>query len=286
MQIILRKLILASFILFVASNSLSAQDCQKWIVENKKINEFQITRTKPITVVVRSSYTYSIELFSNEKGLFARMTSIGGIEFNQDDQVVFVDASGYERAYKFVNMGEVGTGSVPTYRNNLRLDKEAVEWLSANPITGINLVNFVDRQKHKFTINPNGQADFRAMVTCFSHTLDPALITEGPSAQVGKTPSSTTSPTTGTTASTGSKTPAKGFKPSEARQDSEVGQLQNELEKTKERLRNEIKAEKDKSEGIKAQLQQDVASAREASITKNWNTLTKCSKRAKRALPK
>ena len=196
------------FSFFCNSNLLVGQDCASLLVENKKINQTQIARTKPITVVVRGSYNYTIEFFSDEKGLFARLTSIGGIEFNQDDQVVFVDLNGNERAYKFASLGEVGTGSVPTHRNNLRLDLDALKWLSENQLGGINLINFVERQKHKFTINPNGQTEMKNLATCFYTSLDPSMIADGGSALVTKnsTSGTTTTPTTGggaTTTTTG-----------------------------------------------------------------------------------
>lgn len=109
------------------SMALRAQDCSSSILENKKISGLQIVRTEMVTIVVRGGYNYGMEFFTDEKGIYARMTSVGGIEFNQDDQVVFVDFTGKERAYKFVNLGEVVPGNVPTHRNNLRLDLDAIQ---------------------------------------------------------------------------------------------------------------------------------------------------------------
>ena len=81
-----------------------SQDCSSAIKENKKISGIQIAHSAQLTVVVRGSYNYAINFFTNEKGIFARMTSVGGIEFNQDDQVVFIDDKGQERSYKFIGM--------------------------------------------------------------------------------------------------------------------------------------------------------------------------------------
>ena len=113
--------------LFALGTPVGAQDCTTIIKENKKIAGVQIVRSGTVTFVVRGNYNYGIEFFTDEKGIFARLISTGGIEFNQDDQVVFVDASGVERAYKFVGLD--------------------------NTITAVNLVSFVNRQKYKFTLN-------------------------------------------------------------------------------------------------------------------------------------
>ncbi len=153
----LTRLLYPILLLITLLPSIStAQDCSKIIKENKKITGTQIASTSQLAVVIRGGYTYFIEFFTNEKGIFAKFTSQGGIEFNQDDQVVFVDAGGKERAYKFTGMDELVPGAVPTHRNNLRLDLEATQWLAEANITGINFINFVDRQKYKFTINPTG----------------------------------------------------------------------------------------------------------------------------------
>ena len=93
---------LLSFILllaFASSQNLQAQDCSKVIKENKKISGIQLANTSTLSVVIRGGYTYFIEFFTNEKGIFAKFTSQGAIEFNQDNQVVFVEAAGKERAY-------------------------------------------------------------------------------------------------------------------------------------------------------------------------------------------
>ena len=172
------------FITSLITFGIHAQDCSGVIKENKKISGVQIVRSDLITIVVRGGYNYGIEFFTDEKGIYARMTSVGGIEFNQDDQVAFVDFSGKERIYKFINLGEVVPGNVPTHRNNLQLDLEAINWLSGTTITGVNLINFVDRQKYKFTINPNRQSEFRNLCVCFSNVLETAAVKDTPGAAV------------------------------------------------------------------------------------------------------
>ncbi|HNM25828.1 MAG TPA: hypothetical protein PKL15_10375, partial [Saprospiraceae bacterium] len=183
MLTLLRRIAFALLTLSISWPAL-AQDCNSVILENKKISGTQIVRTSSLTIVVRGSYNYSIEFFTDEKGVFARMISQGGIEFNQDDLVIFVDNTGREQTYKFFSMGEVGTGSVPTHKNNLRLDLDAIQWLSESNITGINFVNFVDRQKYKFTINPNKQVEFKNLVTCFNSSLDKGAVVDTPGAAV------------------------------------------------------------------------------------------------------
>ena len=145
-------LIIPCFVCFSAF-SLLAQDCASVIKENKKISGIQIANSASLTVVVRGGYNYSIEFFTNEKGIFARMTSVGGIEFNQDDQVAFIDATGKEQSYKFIGMDELMTGTVPTHRNNLRLDLEAMQWLSNANLTGINFIRV--RRHHQYNLKIN-----------------------------------------------------------------------------------------------------------------------------------
>lgn len=174
--------VLLSAFLFVFT--LPAQDCSSTIKENKKISGIQIVRTDLVTIVVRGGYNYGLEFFTDEKGIYARMTSVGGIEFNQDDQVVFVDFTGKERIYKFISLGEVVPGNVPTHRNNLQLDLDAIKWLSNTTITGVNLVNFVNRQKYKFTINPNRQSEFRNLSICFFNSLEVASVKDTPGAEI------------------------------------------------------------------------------------------------------
>jgi hypothetical protein len=122
-------------------------------------------------LIIRGGYKYGIDFFSNEKGVFGRITSFGGIELNQDDQVVFVDNTGKEMAYKYINLGEVVAGAVPTHRNNLQIDLDAVKWLSESNIVGVNFINFVDRQKYKFTISSDRQEKFKNLTTCFYNLI-------------------------------------------------------------------------------------------------------------------
>ena len=75
--------------LFALGTPVGSQDCTTIIKENKKIAGVQIVRSGTVTFVVRGNYNYGIEFFTDEKGIFARLISTGGIEFNQDDQVVF-----------------------------------------------------------------------------------------------------------------------------------------------------------------------------------------------------
>ena len=43
------------------------------------------------TMVVRGNYSYSLSLQSDDKGLTAKLISKGGVEFNQDDEIIFMD---------------------------------------------------------------------------------------------------------------------------------------------------------------------------------------------------
>ncbi len=241
-------------LLFLFPAVTFGQDCSKVIKENKKISGIQIASSSQLAVVIRSGYTYFIEFYTNEKGVFAKFTSQGGIEFNQDDQVVFVDAAGRERAYKFTGMDELLPGAVPTHRNNLKLDLEATQWLAESSIIAINFINFVDRQKYKFTINSDRQSEFKALISCFNGILDKSSVVDTPGAAVSKPEPSGTAPAAGT----GGK-PAMGGKPSSlssggsAATDSEVTALRSDLEKTKEALHksaNNLRLANDKADEL------------------------------------
>ncbi|MEZ4919618.1 MAG: hypothetical protein R2792_11000 [Saprospiraceae bacterium] len=231
-----------------------SQDCSKQIIDNKKHSGVHLLVSTNLAIVVRAKYTYQMQIFSNEKGVFARMTSVGGIEFNQDDQVVFFDVAGNERAYRFVNMDEVLPGAVPSHRNNLQIDLEAIDWFSKSTITSIHFINFVSRQKHKFDINANRQQAINQVATCFTTMLDPSSISNTTGASVSR-PQPREVATSGT-ASGGSKT------------DNETERLKVELENTKTTLRAEIEVERTKAEAQKAQIRQEVIDAREAANKK------------------
>jgi hypothetical protein len=262
MRPIFRLITLATLFLTLGFTSGFAQDCGKVIKENKKVNGIQSASTSQLSIVIRSGYIYFLELFTDETGIYARLTSQGGIEFNRDDQVVFVDAGGQERAFKFIGNDErVPGSSVPTHKNKLGLDTESLKWIGESNIVGINFINFVDRQKYKFTVNADRQLELKNLVNCFLSILEKD-VSESASSAVPTKPES--APSGGT--STGKPgAPAKpGAFPSGPATDSEVTALKSELEKTKERLRAEIKAEKDRAEATKAQIQQEVLAAREA----------------------
>ncbi|MBK8557516.1 MAG: hypothetical protein IPL65_17975 [Lewinellaceae bacterium] len=259
MHLSFRPLLSLFLLLLLSSSSLFSQDCASVMTDNKKIGGVQFISTNNLTIVVRARYSYQMQIFANEKGIFGRMTSIGGIEFNQDDQVLFADANGVERSYRFVNMDEVLPGSVPSHRNILQLDKEAVEWLSISTIGYVTYINFVSRQKHKFEVSPNRQVDLNKMAGCFLAALDPNYLLDGPRAAVSNTK----------TSQGGDGTAATTNKPANnVNNDKEVKDLRAELDKTKASLKAEIEAEKAKSDAIKAQLQQEVAEAREAAAQK------------------
>ncbi|MFN7833847.1 MAG: hypothetical protein ACK5Q2_17845, partial [Bacteroidota bacterium] len=238
MRPIIRLITVTTLFCSLVFTSVFAQDCGKVIKENKKVSGVQFASTSQLSIVIRSGYIYFLELFTDETGIYARLTSQGGIEFNRDDQVVFVDAGGQERAFKFVGNDErVPGASVPTHKNKLGLDTESLKWIGESNIVGINFINFVDRQKYKFTVNADRQLELKNLVNCFMGVLEK---------DVSESASSAVPTRTESTSSTGKPgAPAKpGTFPSGPATDSEVAALKSELEKTKERLRAEIKAEK------------------------------------------
>jgi hypothetical protein len=157
----------------------NAQECNALIVRNVNIGGTHIVQTVSQVLVVRGNYSYSIELLNDDKGLRAKIISKSGVEFNQEDEIIFVDSTMERRSYRFVEMGEMITdGSVPIYQNVLQLNMTAVEWLAASFITTIYIRNNVSKEMRKFTVNPNRQSEFRQLATCFYQTLDPSKVVD------------------------------------------------------------------------------------------------------------
>ncbi|PJA63340.1 MAG: hypothetical protein CO161_01615, partial [Candidatus Portnoybacteria bacterium CG_4_9_14_3_um_filter_44_9] len=80
--------ILSSLFLFGFCETLTAQDCSSMIFENKVVGGIHVLRTNPQIVVVRGTYTYSIDFRSDNLGLMAKVYSQGGEIFNQNDEMI------------------------------------------------------------------------------------------------------------------------------------------------------------------------------------------------------
>jgi len=88
--------------LFIISTPVLAQDCSRTIVDNKTINGTQVLKTEQVTLVVRGTYSYGIELMSDEKGITARFFSKGGVTFNLNDEIIFMDGNKNRKSYRFI----------------------------------------------------------------------------------------------------------------------------------------------------------------------------------------
>ena len=112
---------------------LNAQSCSDYIVDDAVIGGTHVLRSHPTTIVVRGNYSYAIALNSDDKGITATMESSGGVEFNQDDEVIFMDANQVRRSYRFIGMGEMERkGGIPVHKNVLQLDMTALNWFTNN----------------------------------------------------------------------------------------------------------------------------------------------------------
>ena len=74
-------------------NSIKAQNCNGLITDNRLVGNTHYLYTVNMTLIFRGDYTYEMEFFNNEKGISARITSKNGVEFNQGDEMIFVDAN-------------------------------------------------------------------------------------------------------------------------------------------------------------------------------------------------
>jgi hypothetical protein len=250
------------FILFllvgITIPNLQAQSCNDYIAEDRTIAGLHLVTTVPQTIVIRGNYTYSMQIFSDQKGILARVFSKGGVDFNQGDEIIFIDATGVRKAYRFIEMGELNQeGNTPVFSNVLQLDLATVNWFATSSVNTFFIKNNITNEGRKFTVNANRQNAFRSMAVCFNQTLDPTKIKDQELNNVLPAP--------GTQAAAKEEGPQMGgsVPRTDPNKDPEVGKLREELATLKAQLRDEIQQERANAEAIKARLQEEVALARE-----------------------
>ena len=150
----MRYALLAFLILSLfAPTTLQAQ-CESLITDDRILNDIHVLKTTNQTLVVRGNYTYSLELHSGRQGITAKMYSKAGVEFNQDDEIIFLNKSGERRFYRFIEMGEmVRESGTPVYQNVLQMDLAAIDWMLETDVEVMYTKNNVSNQIRKFTIN-------------------------------------------------------------------------------------------------------------------------------------
>ncbi|MCB0588984.1 MAG: hypothetical protein KDD06_27095, partial [Phaeodactylibacter sp.] len=160
-------------LLFCCSAQNAISQCDALIAEDKVLDGTHVLRTTNQTLVVRGNYTYSLELRSDSKGITAKMYSKAGVEFNQDDEIIFMDVNSTRRSYRFIGMGEMEReGGTPVYNNILQLDLAAIQWFASSGINVLYIKNNISNQMRKFTINESRQSEFAQLVACFNQRLD------------------------------------------------------------------------------------------------------------------
>ena len=133
--------VLMMFNVLVVSD-LSAQNCAVLIDENITVGGTQILRTKAKKLVVRGDYSYSLVFLHSERGVQAKVNSHNGVEFNQGDEIIFMDNKGKRMSYRFIEMGELSRGTgAPVHHNILQLDIAAIEWFSKTQMTTLYFKN-------------------------------------------------------------------------------------------------------------------------------------------------
>ena len=216
-----------------------------------------------MTLILRGDYTYEMEFFNNEKGVSGRVTSKNGVEFNQGDEMIFVDANNTRKTYRFVDLGDV-KGRV--YQNTLQLDMAAMAWFSQNTITTFYILSKVTYEMRKFTIPDIRQVEFKNLATCFAATLDKSKVNNTTvnteSAGFKPQPQAGVQTTTGSPSGGGQ---GGGYRKADISQlnDKELADLRKELADTKDKIRTEIAAEKEKGVKEKQKIQDDVMNSRQ-----------------------
>ncbi len=177
MQLIYRISSLIIALVFLLPMNSFAQNCAKSLVSNKKVNGVQMLETKFQTLVIRGSYAYSVSFTHTDKGLFATMRSEGGVEFNQDDEIIIMDKSGSRKSYRFEGMGELkNKGGVPVYINKLRINLEAISTIATSYITTIYIKNNVSNKMRKFTLTAKRRKELQMLGKCFYTALDKSKV--------------------------------------------------------------------------------------------------------------
>jgi hypothetical protein len=195
------------FMAFLPPLKMSAQ-CESQIVEDRVIEGTHTLRTMNQTLVVRGNYTYSMELISDKKGITAKVYSKAGVEFNQDDEIIFMDDNTVRRAYRFIGALEASQeGATPVYTNILQLDLAAIQWFASVGINTIYIKNNISKEMRKFTINDSRKAEFSQLVACFNQRLDKSKVkdVELTGNEIVVTPSPKSTGTSAAPAADGSK---------------------------------------------------------------------------------
>ena len=183
------------------------------------VQNTQYLRSENIPLVIRSNFTYSLELINREKGIMAKISSKGGEILNKDDEVIFWDLNQVRHAFRFVEVGQRSTGQLNTYENILMLDIEAIEWLSNTYIEKIYIKNFVSHKIYSYLLNENRRDELRQMAKCFLQRLDKSKV--NPELVASKAPEPNKKESGPTTETSGS--PKSGAsKPSPAKDDEEI----------------------------------------------------------------
>jgi len=246
--------------------ALNAQNCEGQIAENKHVGGTQILKSKVQTLVVRGNYTYSIELGHNEKGILARFYSKGGVEFNQDDEIIFFDQNNIRQEYRFIEMGELNRqgGGAPVHQNVLQLNLAAIDWFASSQIHTIYIKNNISNEIRKFTVNTGRQEEFYLLANCFRNALDIAKVKDVDLTALDRANAvdETGRPISAT------QQGARKVTDINLLNDEELKSLRIELEKTKTQLREEIKAERAKADEIKANIREEGTFAKDAAAQK------------------
>ena len=154
--------------------SIEAQNCAGLLPDNRVVGSTHYLRSSSITMIIRGDYSYNLELFNNEKGVQARVTSKNGVELNQNDEIIFANVNNNRMTYRFVEMGDLL--SAKTYQNVLQLDVAAVTWLAENNVATVYILSKTTYEMRKLTIPDIRQTEIRSVAVCFNQTLDKSRV--------------------------------------------------------------------------------------------------------------
>lgn len=90
----MRYVFFVFFILFFFVLIILQVQCESLIMDDCIFNDIYVLKMINQILVVCGNYIYSLELYSGWQGIMAKMYFKVGVEFNQDDEIIFFNKSG------------------------------------------------------------------------------------------------------------------------------------------------------------------------------------------------
>ncbi len=167
---IMRSLSAILFLIFAWQLSLPAQrglPCEDLMEPHAQVGERPVFRSRPLVLVVRGQYSYSIVLMRNEAGWMAQFFSRQGQNLQSGDELIFVDAVGERRSFTFVGQSRTRSDrGVPIFSNLLEMEASGLLWLANADLRTLLLRNNQKHEMRNFPIYESRAREFQRLTRC------------------------------------------------------------------------------------------------------------------------